>query len=153
MNTFVVLFSLLRLISSAVPTYGGCQVPRIETPNLYKYILLSNNGIAIGNPVTDSIKFKVKAKNDAHVALMSSNTDQDPLYVILLGGWANSKSVIRDRKQGTVEFDLFEALLHIIQLNKDTEQSEHSLINIEISASTLTTMELALAQNRWMKLT
>ncbi|CAC5412471.1 unnamed protein product [Mytilus coruscus] len=81
-------------------SYGGCQGPNIETPNRYKYILLSDNGIDIGNPEADSIKFKVKASSNAHVALMSSNTDQHPLYEIVLGGWTNSKSVIRDRKQG-----------------------------------------------------
>ncbi|XP_052061850.1 uncharacterized protein LOC127701920 [Mytilus californianus] len=77
-----------------------CQGPSIETPNLYKYILLSDNGIGIGNPVADSINFKVKASSNAQVALMSSNTDQDPLYEVVLGGWANSKSVIRDSKEG-----------------------------------------------------
>lgn len=62
---------------------------------------MSDNGIGIGNPVRDSIRFKVKASKDAHIALMSSNTDHDPpLFEIVLGGWANSKSVIRDRKQG-----------------------------------------------------
>lgn len=61
---------------------------------------MSDHGIGIGNPVRDSIRFKVKASKDAHIALMSSNTDHDPLFEIVLGGWANSKSVIRDRKQG-----------------------------------------------------
>ncbi|XP_052062057.1 uncharacterized protein LOC127702080 isoform X2 [Mytilus californianus] len=77
-----------------------CQELRIKTPNLYKYKLLSNNGIVIGNPVRDSITFKVKADNDAHIALMSSNNENDPLYEIVLGGWGNTQSVIRDRKQG-----------------------------------------------------
>ncbi|CAG2246324.1 unnamed protein product [Mytilus edulis] len=77
-----------------------CQVPIIKTPNLYKYIPLTDNGIAMGNPVRQSIRFKVKANNDAHVALMSSNNPNDPLYEIVLGGWYNTQSVIRDRKQG-----------------------------------------------------
>ncbi|XP_052061835.1 uncharacterized protein LOC127701897 [Mytilus californianus] len=101
MNTIFVIFSLLHLISPAVLNHAGFQGPNIETPNRYKYILLSDNGIDVGNPEADSIKFKVKASSNAHIALMSSNTDQDPLYEIVLGGWANSKSVIRDRKQGT----------------------------------------------------
>lgn len=61
---------------------------------------MSDFGIAIGNPVSGSIKITVKARNDAHIALMSSNSEQSPLYEIVLGGWSNSKSVIRDRKQG-----------------------------------------------------
>ncbi|VDI67056.1 Hypothetical predicted protein [Mytilus galloprovincialis] len=77
-----------------------CQVPIIKTPNLYKYIPLTDNGIDMGNPVRQSIRFKVKANNDAHVALMSSNNPNDPLYEIVLGGWGNKQSVIRDRKQG-----------------------------------------------------
>ena len=79
---------------------SDCQGPSIETPNLYKYILLSDYGIVIENLVNDSINFKVQASRNVQVALMSSNTDQDPLYEIVLGGWVNSKSVIRDSKEG-----------------------------------------------------
>lgn len=61
---------------------------------------MSDNNICIGNSVTDSITFNVKAKSDAHVALMSSNTDHDPIYEIIIGGWANSRSIIRDSKEG-----------------------------------------------------
>ncbi|XP_052060295.1 C3 and PZP-like alpha-2-macroglobulin domain-containing protein 8 [Mytilus californianus] len=100
MNTFAVILSLTYFVSSAVSKHPGCHGSSIETPNLYKYILLSDYGIDIGNKETGNIKFMVKASNDAHVALLSSNTDQEPLYEIVLGGWANSKSVIRDRKQG-----------------------------------------------------
>lgn len=100
--------SILRMLS-ITPTlinlychfiFTDCQVPIIKTPNLYKYIPLTDNGIAMGNPVRQSIRFKVKANNDAHVALMSSNNPNDPLYEIVLGGWYNTQSVIRDRKQG-----------------------------------------------------
>ncbi|XP_076109301.1 uncharacterized protein LOC143078283 isoform X1 [Mytilus galloprovincialis] len=86
----------------SIPTDDSkdCQEPIIKTPNLYKYIPLTDNGIAMGNPVRQSIRFKVKANNDAHVALMSSNNPNDPLYEIVLGGWGNTQSVIRDRKQG-----------------------------------------------------
>lgn len=79
---------------------SDCQGHSIETPNLYKYILLSDNGICIGNQVTDIISFKVKAKSNAHIALMSSNNEQDPLYEIILGGWDNLKSIIRYSKEG-----------------------------------------------------
>ncbi|XP_063442458.1 uncharacterized protein LOC134722762 [Mytilus trossulus] len=84
-----------------------CQVPIIKTPNLYKYIPLTDNGIAMGNPVRQSISFKVKANNDAHIALMSSNNPNDPLYEIVLGGWGNTHSVIRDRKQGARQLAVY----------------------------------------------
>ena len=80
--------------------FSDCQGPSIETPKLYEYILLSDHGICIGNPVTDSVNFKVNARSDAHIALMSSNSDHDPIYEIIIGGWANSRSIIRDSKEG-----------------------------------------------------
>ncbi|XP_052106228.1 zonadhesin-like isoform X16 [Mytilus californianus] len=73
---------------------------KIQTPNAYKYKLLSDYGISVDNHERFSIKFKVMAKNDAHLALMSSNNEKDPLYELVLGGWGNSKSVVRDKKQG-----------------------------------------------------
>ncbi|XP_076112030.1 uncharacterized protein LOC143080186 [Mytilus galloprovincialis] len=100
MNTFSVIVIVLYFVSIAVSNNLDCQRPSIETPKLYEYILLSDNNICIGNSVTDSITFNVKAKSDAHVALMSSNTDHDPIYEIIIGGWANSRSIIRDSKEG-----------------------------------------------------
>lgn len=47
------------------------------------------------------INFKVKSCNDVHFALISGQTEYDPLYEIVIGGWGNSKSVIRTSKQGS----------------------------------------------------
>ncbi|XP_063533409.1 uncharacterized protein LOC134743727 isoform X1 [Cydia strobilella] len=47
--------------------------------------------------VGSSLQFKVRAHNDAHIALSLHPTETDPLYEIVIGGWANSKSVIRKR--------------------------------------------------------
>ncbi|CAC5361395.1 unnamed protein product [Mytilus coruscus] len=82
-----------------------CQAPKgcrkkIQTPNRYKYKLLSDYGISVDNPERFSIKFKVMASNDAHLALMSSNNEKKPLYELVLGGWSNSWSAIRDKRQG-----------------------------------------------------
>ena len=41
------------------------------------------------------IEFDVKASSDVHISLSSSNANQDHMYEIVLGGWRNSKSVIR----------------------------------------------------------
>jgi hypothetical protein len=42
--------------------------------------------------------FRVKANNDAHLALSSTNGEVDPMLEIFLGGWSNAKSVIRKNR-------------------------------------------------------
>ncbi|XP_072033346.1 uncharacterized protein [Amphiura filiformis] len=46
------------------------------------------------------VLFKAKAKNDVHIALSPKNAAKKEMYEIVIGGWSNSKSVIRRRKQG-----------------------------------------------------
>lgn len=56
---------------------------------------------------SNGVVFRVKAKNDAHVALTSSNSESDPMLEVFIGGWSNSKSVIRKNrsKPDVVEVD------------------------------------------------
>lgn len=50
-------------------------------------------------PVTrGQIQFRVKASNDAHVALTSQPHEGEPMYEVFIGGWSNSKSVIRKNR-------------------------------------------------------
>lgn len=42
--------------------------------------------------------FRVKAANDAHIALTSTEGESDPMLEVFLGGWSNSKSVIRKNR-------------------------------------------------------
>lgn len=65
--------------------------------NQQVYIILSTLGITISE--NNFINFKIKACNDVHVALISGNTENDPLYEIVIGGWKNTKSVLRTGKQ------------------------------------------------------
>lgn len=59
--------------------------------------MLSTLGITISE--NNFINFKIKACNDVHVALISGNTENDPLYEIVIGGWSNTESRIRKAKQ------------------------------------------------------
>lgn len=45
-----------------------------------------------------SVQFKVRAANDAHIALTMGPQESEPMYEIMIGGWGNSKSVIRRNK-------------------------------------------------------
>lgn len=44
---------------------------------------------------SSGVVFRVKANNDAHIALTSSEAESDPMLEVFIGGWSNAKSVIR----------------------------------------------------------
>ncbi|XP_075215563.1 C3 and PZP-like alpha-2-macroglobulin domain-containing protein 8 isoform X2 [Lycorma delicatula] len=46
-----------------------------------------------------SLHFTVKTPNDAHIALTQGPSETDSMYEIFIGGWNNSKSVIRKNRQ------------------------------------------------------
>ncbi|CAD7078763.1 unnamed protein product [Hermetia illucens] len=47
-------------------------------------------------PVAGGVfNFKIRAPNDAHLALTSGPSESDPMLEVFLGGWGNTKSVIR----------------------------------------------------------
>ncbi|KAI4481292.1 hypothetical protein M0804_009412 [Polistes exclamans] len=50
-------------------------------------------------PVTSGqVQFRVKAANDAHIALTTGPHEGEPMYEVFIGGWGNSKSVIRKNR-------------------------------------------------------
>ncbi|XP_069103906.1 uncharacterized protein [Argopecten irradians] len=73
----------------------------LDTPKqhpTYSYTNLNEYNYTLDGRKT--LKFEAKACNDVHVALMGPEGEKDKLYEIVLGGWQNSKSIIRTRKQG-----------------------------------------------------
>ncbi|CAG9581153.1 unnamed protein product [Danaus chrysippus] len=42
-----------------------------------------------------SVQFKIRAPNDAHIALTMGPQESDPMVEVFIGGWGNTKSVIR----------------------------------------------------------
>ncbi|XP_058979645.1 C3 and PZP-like alpha-2-macroglobulin domain-containing protein 8 [Musca domestica] len=63
----------------------------IETPDALTYQF---------HPVTEQVfTFKVRCGHDAHLALTSQPAEGEPMYEVFLGGWENSKSVIRKNRQ------------------------------------------------------
>ncbi|XP_061710919.1 uncharacterized protein LOC133520494 [Cydia pomonella] len=69
-------------------------------------------------PVSGSaMHFKVRARNDVTIELTSQPRQTDPMYEIVIGGWTNSKSVIR------------KYVCHIVE--KDTRQTPEILNNEE----------------------
>lgn len=69
-----------------------------HTGNDYVYHYLHDIGVDVTK--TTSVTFAVKACNDAHIALSKTKgLDSKDTYEIVIGGWADSESVIRDCKQ------------------------------------------------------
>lgn len=68
---------------------------RLSTPNHYNY----KHWFEV-DPDRNCVEFKVKANNDAHVALGSDQLHNGKHWEIVIGGWANQQSVIRKKNQG-----------------------------------------------------
>ncbi|XP_070520354.1 uncharacterized protein [Cardiocondyla obscurior] len=50
-------------------------------------------------PVTaGQIQFRIKAPNDAHIALTTGPQEGEPMYEVFIGGWSNKKSVVRKNR-------------------------------------------------------
>lgn len=50
-------------------------------------------------PVSNGIvQFRVRSPNDAHLALCTNECEANPMYEVFLGGWKNTKSIIRKNR-------------------------------------------------------
>ncbi|XP_062614981.1 uncharacterized protein LOC134276726 [Saccostrea cucullata] len=74
------------------------EIIEILTQDDMQYVKLSTHCITAAE--RSFFTFEVKAIHNAHFALMSADDDNEPLYEIVLGGWENSISCIRLKKQG-----------------------------------------------------
>ena len=71
-------------------------------PNTVNYEQFDLYADGIKGDLLTSIVFQTKGKNDAHILLKQDRTDfTSNVIEIVLGGWGNTKSVIRDRQQGS----------------------------------------------------
>ncbi|KAF6216939.1 hypothetical protein GE061_001290 [Apolygus lucorum] len=78
-------------------SYGASERPpfkmpiEIPTEDKLEYKFFPN--------YSQALKFKVKAPNDAHVAITEGPVEANPMYEIFFGGWGNSKIAIRKNRE------------------------------------------------------
>jgi len=85
-----------------VEDISACGMPednvlKISTPDAYGYTYLDNHGIQHGVEFK-RMKFCVRASNDVHINLADDKSNQDTIEIVI-GGWGNTKSVIRFRRR------------------------------------------------------
>ncbi|OWF53528.1 C3 and PZP-like alpha-2-macroglobulin domain-containing protein 8 [Mizuhopecten yessoensis] len=67
----------------------------------YKYTLLSTHGYTVGSRTW--VVLEVRTCEDAYIGLMKNNhvKNHGSIYEVVIGGWANTKTCIRDQRQGS----------------------------------------------------
>ncbi|XP_005180313.2 uncharacterized protein LOC101888348 isoform X2 [Musca domestica] len=66
-------------------------MPTVNTPDKLEYQFFPANNYVF--------TFKIRAPNDAHLALTAQPAESFPMYEVFIGGWGNTKSVIRQNRQ------------------------------------------------------
>ena len=86
----------------------GITTPlEVSTPNDYTYQYLDDIGLHLAS--SGQMQFWVKTTNDAHISL-TNERDADDTIEIVIGGWGNTKSVIRSfHQQSPAETEVEEA--------------------------------------------
>ncbi|XP_046564872.1 uncharacterized protein LOC124273641, partial [Haliotis rubra] len=85
--------------STGVWRFAPTSDVSLTTNTDYQYQSLHSLGVDVASRAT-SFTFKVRASNDAHVALLQDEgvTDRN-IYEVVIGGWGNTQSVIRTGMQ------------------------------------------------------
>ncbi|XP_060583963.1 neurogenic locus notch homolog protein 2-like [Ruditapes philippinarum] len=79
-----------------------CKGVTYYCPNAYDYTRHDPYADGIRVNTRTSLTFQVKGRNDAHVLLQNDrNNYRTNVIEIVIGGWGNSQSVIRNSQQGT----------------------------------------------------
>ncbi|VDH95284.1 Hypothetical predicted protein [Mytilus galloprovincialis] len=82
---------------------SACADISITTDATGAYTVLSDYGITIDDSENIKIKLRIKASHDAEILLMSTDSINDPLYKIILGGSDNTVSMIQDGQNGKIK--------------------------------------------------
>lgn len=91
--------STVEIFSDILPLAVICLFAELNTPDALQYHYY---------PINDGfVQFRVRAPNDAHLALTGEPNETRPMMEVFIGGWQNSKSVIRfnQTKPDVVEAD------------------------------------------------
>ena len=113
-------FDVLNSLDLKQLVLSNCQTPGIWELTWNTMIYESDNFKKL--EADKAIVFTVDAKNDAHIGFFSEKKScpihcSNEMYEIVIGGWANSQSVIRRGSQGSNK-DL-KATLNILKSNED----------------------------------
>jgi Farnesoic acid 0-methyl transferase len=71
-------------------TFSSSFSPECNTEDKLEYNFYPVNG--------GIVNFKVRAPNDAHIALTSGPMEADPMLEVFIGGWKNQRSIIRKNR-------------------------------------------------------
>lgn len=91
------------ILKQAYFYFEACADISITTDATGAYTVLSDYGITIDDSENIKIKLRIKASHDAEILLMSTDSINDPLYKIILGGSDNTVSMIQDGQNGKIK--------------------------------------------------
>lgn len=96
------LEAMVQTLQDQVNDIQSCCQPvfeQIGTSDQYDYKVIGREFITVPGDETFML-FQVEACNDAHILLMQSNSTTDDIYEIVIGGWNNTRSLIREERLG-----------------------------------------------------
>ncbi|XP_022086001.1 uncharacterized protein LOC110976746 [Acanthaster planci] len=95
-NLSTVVFEDLKAVVQLLDCKPGCSTFEASGYG-YKFMFAA---LPRSSDETISVEFAVRANDQVHIALSSHNDDSSQMYEVVIGGWFDTKSVIRRRRQG-----------------------------------------------------